>query len=302
MWASPGSGRADTDDLEVATRVEVAPDGTLRGRVDAGWSAPTGPNGGYLAAILARAVEVAVPDDGLRLRSLTCHYLRPPAEGAVELEVEPLREGRRAVTVRVALRQAGRACVHALATLVRAGQPEVSTWRPEAPAVAPAPALGDADVALADYPRDGAGGWIAPMPEAPPITRRLRIAPRTGRPPFSGGGLAPGRAARAGGWMTTRTPCRVDAALLALAADAWWPPAFGPLDRPAAAPTLDLTVHVRADVPREGLDTVPVLGDFRTTLSRDGLVEEDGTLWHPDGTLMAQSRQLALLVPLGEQA
>ena len=289
---------ATDDDFEAATRVVPDERGGLRGRVDARWSAPTGPNGGYLAAIVARAVEAAVPDETLRLRSLTCHYTRPPADGPVELEVVPLREGRRAATVRVALRQDGRDHVHALATLVRAGQPEPGAWHPVAPEVAPAPAPDAEDVPIEDYGRDGPGGWIAPMPPAPPITQRLRIAPRIGGAPFRGGGLEPGRPARAGGWMTTRTPHVVDAALLALATDAWWPPAFGPLDAPAAAPTLDLTVHLRGDVPRGGVAAVPLLGDFRTTLARDGLVEEDGTVWHPDGTLLAQSRQLALLMPV----
>nr|MBA3370235.1 thioesterase family protein [Thermoleophilaceae bacterium] len=35
---------------------------------------------------------------------------------------------------------------------------------------------------------------------------------------------------------------------------------------------------------------------FRTGLVRDGFFEEDGELWAPDGTLVAQSRQLGLLL------
>ncbi|MGH2978605.1 MAG: acyl-CoA thioesterase, partial [Solirubrobacterales bacterium] len=54
-----------------------------------------------------------------------------------------------------------------------------------------------------------------------------------------------------------------------------------------------LTVHFRAPLPLpDGL----LLGHFNTRLVRDGFFEEDGELWAPDGTLVAQSRQLALLI------
>jgi acyl-CoA thioesterase len=61
-----------------------------------------------------------------------------------------------------------------------------------------------------------------------------------------------------------------------------------------AAPTIDLTVHFRAPVPVEG----PLLARFRSRFVRDGYFEEDGELWTRDGTLVAQSRQLALLLRL----
>ena len=61
-------------------------------------------------------------------------------------------------------------------------------------------------------------------------------------------------------------------------------------------PTVDLTVHFRAPLPLP--DSPPdawVLAVFRSRLARDGFVEEDGEIWSRDGTLIAQSRQLALL-------
>jgi hypothetical protein len=39
-----------------------------------------------------------------------------------------------------------------------------------------------------------------------------------------------------------------------------------------------------------------LLGRFRSALARDGFFDEDGELWNPGGTLVAQSRQLALLI------
>jgi acyl-CoA thioesterase len=61
----------------------------------------------------------------------------------------------------------------------------------------------------------------------------------------------------------------------------------------APAPTIDLTVHFRAPLPvADGL----LLGRFNNRLVRDGFFEEDGELWAADGTLVAQSRQLGLLI------
>ena len=44
------------------------------------------------------------------------------------------------------------------------------------------------------------------------------------------------------------------------------------------------------------LDDTLLLGRFRNSLVRDGFFDEDGELWLPDGTLVAQSRQLGLLI------
>ena len=58
-------------------------------------------------------------------------------------------------------------------------------------------------------------------------------------------------------------------------------------------PTLDLTVHLRAPLPRP---SDWVLGSFWTRRVRDGFFEEDGELFSRDGELLAQSRQLAIMV------
>ena len=39
---------------------------------------------------------------------------------------------------------------------------------------------------------------------------------------------------------------------------------------------------------------------FWTRVSTHGFIEEDGEIWAPDGTLIAQSRQLALLQALSQ--
>jgi hypothetical protein len=90
----------------------------------------------------------------------------------------------------------------------------------------------------------------------------------------------------------------LDTALVALFTDAWWPPALEPLSEPAGAPTIDLTIHFRADLPRDGLADQPVLGRYVSNAAAGGMVEEDGVIWAADGTVLAQSRQLALFARL----
>jgi hypothetical protein len=103
----------------------------------------------------------------------------------------------------------------------------------------------------------------------------------------------------AGGWIELAERRPIDAAFVALCTDVWWPPSLEPLSRAAGAPTIDLTIHFRADLPPGGLDPEPVLGRFESSAAIGGLVEEDGVLFLADGTLLAQSRQLALLTPVG---
>ena len=74
-------------------------------------------------------------------------------------------------------------------------------------------------------------------------------------------------------------------------------------DAPSAAPTIDLTVHFRAPEAVLALDPgAPVLARFTSSTSAGGFFEEDGAMWSPDGTLLAQSRQLALLFPAAGSA
>jgi acyl-CoA thioesterase len=40
-----------------------------------------------------------------------------------------------------------------------------------------------------------------------------------------------------------------------------------------------------------------VLGEFRTRTIAQGFLEEDGELWTATGELLAQSRQLAIMLP-----
>jgi acyl-CoA thioesterase len=304
---SSTSEAAAAGTFEQATAVTQAGEGRFRAEVDPGWSTPIAANGGYLAAILVRAIEAhgATTSDGAggtvsprQLRSLTCHYLRPVTGGPLDVSVAILRAGRRISTVEVTASQDGKDTIRALAALAVLDLPAAGQWEPEPPEVGPPPAR---DAPLIDpdaYRRHGADGWLGPTPTMPPMFRRVRVAPRVGGVPFSNRPLPAGEAPETGGWIALPEARPIDAAFIALCTDVWWPPAFQPLGRPAIAPTIDLTIHVRADIPPEGLPDQPVLGWYRSTAAHGGLMEEDAALFLPDGALLAHARQLAIFMPL----
>jgi acyl-CoA thioesterase len=314
---SGASEAATAGTFEQATAVTPVGEGRFRGEIDLGWSTPIAANGGYLAAILVRAIEAhgATGTGGLggpaaagrlagsgtplrQLRSLTCHYLRPVRGGQLDVSVEVVRAGRRISTVKLTAAQDGKDAILALAALAVLDLPAAGAWEPEPPQVGPPPPRDAPLVDPDDYRRTGADGWLGPTPTMPPMFRRVRVAPRIGGVPFSDRPLPPGEAPETGGWIALPEARPIDAAFIALCTDVWWPPAFQPLGRPAIAPTIDLTIHVRADVPPEGLPDQPVLGWYRSTAAHGGLMEEDAALFLPDGTLLAHARQLAIFMPL----
>ena len=73
--------------------------------------------------------------------------------------------------------------------------------------------------------------------------------------------------------------------------DSWFPAVFVMRTDASPVPTLELTVHLRAPLPRE---RDWVLGRYRTRLARHGFLEEDAEIFSREGGLLAQSRQLAL--------
>ncbi|MTD46907.1 thioesterase family protein [Conexibacter sp. W3-3-2] len=255
--------------------VEPLGDGRYRAFVTPSWSAPVGPNGGYIAAMVIHAIEAQVADPARHLRSITLHYLRSPAvDRDAEVHVTVERSGRSVTTVTARLVQDDDLCILALAALSLPFPPaaDYATAPPTLPPYAALPAV--------DLPE-----------QAPEIAHRLDIRYGLGHPPFS---LAP--EALTGGYVRLANPVAYDAGVLALLVDAWLPAPWCRLDAVAGAPTLDLTVHFRAPEVALALDpATPLIGRYRSGTSRDGLSEEDAEIWAPDGTLLVQGRQLALL-------
>jgi acyl-CoA thioesterase len=254
------------------TAVEPLGEGRFAARFSPDWRVVRGPNGGYAAAVLVQAIAAAVADPQRQLRSLTVHYLRPPLEGDVEIAVTIERAGRGMSTVSARALQEGKVVLLALAALGGPYEGAIAYADAQAPAVPPPEEL--------RVPES-----VFEFPDMP-FRDHFEMRPALGVPIFSGQ-----HPARTGGWIRLREQRPLDAALLVALTDSWWPAPYGPADRVLVAPTIDLTVHLRAALPLPHDD---VLLEVRSDTAVDGYFEEDTRLFARDGTLLAHSRQLAL--------
>jgi acyl-CoA thioesterase len=258
--------------FERDTSVREVAAGVFEGLISRDWWIVFGPNGGFLAAMLVRAMAAAIGDPERAARSLTIHYTAAPAEGAVEIRTAIERAGRSLTTVSARMEQDGRLIALAIGAFSRTRLPAMEFDEAPAPDVRP-----PEDVPV-----------IEPHPDLPPFSSQWEVRPVIGIAPFTGAD-AP---ALTGGWIRLPEPHPIDAALVAQLADAWIPAVFIRLTAPNPVPTIDLTIHFRADLPLPADDA---LVTFESRLSRGGFIEEDGAIWSRDGRLIAHSRQLALL-------
>jgi acyl-CoA thioesterase len=261
------------------TAVSHEGDGLFAATIASGWRAGRGPHGGYLAAMLLRALTAAVDDPERTPRSLTIHYTRAPDPGPIVIRTVLERAGRSLSTLSARMEQGGRVTALALAAFS-------VPWRSPGANELPMPELEAPDEERISTPKLFKG--------APEFTDHLVMQPRVGAIPFSGSG-AP---MRIGGWIGLPEERPVDSLSLALFCDAWFPPSFIALDSPAISPTIDLTIHFRQSMSACDCDPAALcLSVFDTRLLYDGLFEEDGVIWTPDGTVLAQSRQLGIIMP-----
>ncbi|CAN5494470.1 hypothetical protein BH20ACT23_BH20ACT23_31310 [soil metagenome] len=145
-------------------------------------------------------------------------------------------------------------------------------------------------------PDVAAFGDLDTLPISDGITPRFfenfDARPAIGDLPFSGA-----KRALSGGWIRFAESRPLDELAVAAFADAWMPSVFTRLDRPMAVPTVDLTVHFRTALPPAGVDPEDyVLVVFRSETAADGFFVEDGEIWSANGTLIAQARQLGVLM------
>jgi acyl-CoA thioesterase len=248
-------------------------------RIDPGWWIVAGPNGGYLNAILLRSMMDAVGDASRAPRTQTTHFTARASEGPCRVVACIERSGRSLSTVTSRLEQGGRLIAFSMAALASARPTET----------------GFQDARMPDVPPPDEVPVIEA--EGGPVSEFRRRWQR--RSVFGSGPASMASEAVTGGWIRLAPDRPGDALLVSALSDAWTPAIFNKLDpRPGGrgVPTVELTVHFRAPaaVDRMALDD-DCLVRFRTTTARDGFLEEDGEIWSADGTLLAQSRQLAVL-------
>ena len=257
------------------TALRPADDGAWEGAIADGWDTPRGPLGGDVMAILVRGLELAVDDGERTARSVSCHFLRVPEAGPVTVSARVERAGRSLSTVSGRLEQHGKPIALAVGAWSK-------PW--------PSPELNGRTMPEVEPPEEfrRAPQEEFPRDNRPPFMERMTMQHRFGDPPFSDSGSG-----EVGGWLGLLEQRPLDALAICVLADAWYPAPWPRLPEFAPAPTIDLTIHFRTPLP---LPDSVVLGRFENRLVRDGFFDEDGELWTPDGTLVAQSRQLGLLL------
>ncbi|MBG0828389.1 thioesterase family protein [Planomonospora sp. ID67723] len=237
--------------------------------LDPGYSIGGPLNGGYLMAVILRAVVDASPHE--HPVTTSAQFLRAPQAGPARVRLEQIKTGRTATMTRATLIQGDTSFIETLVTTATLA--EVAPDWTDGPSAAMPPV--EDCVKLPDPKPESNMTFNAQIDMAfdPPTIGWLDGNP-TGRPE--------GRA-----YFRMAEPQDPDPYVLALAVDALPPVVFSAGAR-GWAPTVDLTWHLRA-LPAPGWLTL--LGSGR--MISDGWFDEEVEVWDSAGRLVAQSRQLA---------
>jgi acyl-CoA thioesterase len=267
-------------ELDAALALTDHGDGAFGTEISAGWVIGHAVNGGLLLALLGQALRTAMAPAGHPdPLAVSAYFLSAGVPGPATVRTETIREGRTMATGQVSLTQPAPGGepverVRALATYGELGSLTGEVRTTADPPSMPAP---EECVRADEAPPEVVG-------ELPFLQRfEMRLDPATvgwalGEP--SHRGVIQGHLRMADG----REP---DPLMLLLAVDAL-PPVTFDMGLNGWAPTLELSVHVRAS---------PAPGWLRVRVSTrnlaGGLLEEDAEVWDSTGRLVAQSRQLA---------
>lgn len=239
-----------------------------------GWQQGRGAFGGFVLAMMTRAVETFAATPERSPRTITAELCGPVLPGPADIFVEALRIGSGMSTLAARLVQGGAVQAHAVVVLGRRRDPEPAASSLAPPAMPP----------WRDTPA------IPAQVIPPPFARHFEFR-STGPIPLAGGSEA-----RAAGWVRPRNPGTArDAAYLVGLADAYWPALFGALPAPRPMATITFTLDLVGAC--DGLDPeAPLFHDGRTLVARDGYAPEMRTLWGEDGRLLAINHQTFVII------
>jgi len=238
-----------------------------------------GPNGGYLAALLANAGDLHINSPDRQLRTLTTHFLSPPQLGEATLTVSIERSGRRVDFLRLELCQDGKTILLGTGVWGLSGD-DSSSLQLIMPDVPPPEECTPIN-RLTEQPTRLHEQWEIRSTHSTEVTH-ASIDELGSDPDLFW-------------WIRPTEHTITNAPLIVAISDALPPPIFVASSLIRFVPTIDLTVHVRAD-----LNTTRWTADewvftrFVTRHVAHGFLEEDGYMWLKDGTLLGMSRQLSV--------
>ncbi|MGW3648917.1 thioesterase family protein [Streptomyces sp. NPDC000878] len=277
--ASAQAARATIGDSEFDrdTAVTRRETGVYDIDLSAGWTITDAVNGGYLLAVLGRALADALPHADPF--SISAHYLTASRPGPAVVRTDVIRTGRRLSTGQASLFQYDEEGQEVERIRVLASYGDLDALPDDVRTTAEPPAIPPMDQCFGpqDAPDRTAGrSAIADrlFLKLDPSTLGWALGAPSGKGEMrSWFGLADGRDA--------------DPLSLLLAVDALPPTAFE-IGLSGWVPTVELTVHVRCR-PAPG----PLRVSITTRNLAGGFLEEDAEVWDSTDRLVAQSRQLA---------
>ena len=243
------------------------------------WNIGNNPNGGYLLACLLRAMGTLVPDTPDPI-AVTTHYLRPGLTGKLtDLHINVVRLGRRTATVTGTMEQEGKpriTCTASFGRLSHANPNDtIATKQDLSP---PAPVL--------PPPEECVSRSELIQGVDTPIMNRLDIRVE---PKYAETGIH--NEAVIAGWIRFRDERPTDLLALPLFCDSFPPAVFTQYGPIGWVPTIELSVHTRRQ-PQPGW----IKSSFTTKDLTGDLFIEDGMLWDENDQLVAQSRQLQMIL------